>query len=203
MICLHCCAQGSRETHCPNGASDCPGGQFCWTNVACDVREFIPFEEGGFLGKPEPVPGVSDKELALSLGFTWPSLKVGFVNSTRVCTSLLNLNVHILFLLNQESDHYFCGSSLNDANNLCDIPCPDGEWSQLASYYLLLEFYKSRQLHASSNTTLIMQEMHWLAITANFAFRTRNAMPEYTLNITLHRHLLLFRLQPRLIMTIK
>lgn len=53
-------------------------GEYCWTNVMeCDVREFIPFEEGGLLGKPEdPTSGMTDKELALSLGFTWPSLKV-------------------------------------------------------------------------------------------------------------------------------
>lgn len=45
--------------------------------MECDVREFIPFEEGGLLGKPEdPTSGMTDKELALSLGFTWPSLKV-------------------------------------------------------------------------------------------------------------------------------
>eukprot|EP00804_Cyclotella_cryptica_P013107 CCRYP_002378-RB/>CCRYP_002378-RB protein AED:0.04 eAED:0.04 QI:1304/1/1/1/1/0.9/10/693/1105 len=69
--------------------------------MECDVREFIPFEEGGLLGKPEdPTSGMTDKELALSLGFTWPSLK--------------------------ESDHYFCGVTLENANSLCAIPCSDG-----------------------------------------------------------------------------
>jgi hypothetical protein len=45
--------------------------------MECDVREYIPWEEGGFLGKPESATsGMTDKEIALSLGFTWPSLKV-------------------------------------------------------------------------------------------------------------------------------
>jgi hypothetical protein len=45
--------------------------------MECDVRDYIPWEEGGFLGKPDSATsGMTDKEIALSLGFTWPSLKV-------------------------------------------------------------------------------------------------------------------------------
>jgi len=45
--------------------------------MECDVRQYIPWEEGGLLGKPETATsGMTDKEIALSLGLTWPSLKV-------------------------------------------------------------------------------------------------------------------------------
>lgn len=56
----------SLENHCPNG--DCPSGHLtCWSRVACDVRNFIPFEEGGYLGKP------THKEIAEAMGLTYPS----------------------------------------------------------------------------------------------------------------------------------
>lgn len=95
-------SKGSLETHCPNGPSDCKLGTFCWSNVMeCDARDYIPWEEGGFLGKPESATsGMTDKEIALSLGFTWPSLK--------------------------QSDHYFCGISREDANFRCGKSCTDG-----------------------------------------------------------------------------
>ena len=45
--------------------------------MECDAREYISWEEGGWLGKPETaISGLTDKEISLSLGFTWPSLKV-------------------------------------------------------------------------------------------------------------------------------
>lgn len=45
--------------------------------MECDVRDYIHYTEGGFLGRPESATsGMTDKEIALSLGFTWPSLKV-------------------------------------------------------------------------------------------------------------------------------
>lgn len=57
----------SRGSHCPNGASDCPGHQSCWHRVLCDVRDFIPWAEGGRLGKP------SHQEIAEEMGLVWPS----------------------------------------------------------------------------------------------------------------------------------
>ena len=44
--------------------------------MECDVRDFIHYTEGGFLGRESATAGMTDKEIALSLGFTWPSLKV-------------------------------------------------------------------------------------------------------------------------------
>lgn len=60
----------SRETYCGSGNNEnsCPSYQHCWHRVSCDVREFIPFEEGGWLGKP------THKEIAESMGLTYPSV---------------------------------------------------------------------------------------------------------------------------------
>lgn len=87
--------------------------------MECDAREYIPWLEGGFLGKPESATsGMTDKEIALSLGFTWPSLK--------------------------ESDHYFCGISFADANFRCGTPCSDG-----TGVYFLCFVNLARLLRAS------------------------------------------------------
>ena len=60
-------ASCSLETHCKNGRTDCLSFQSCWSGVPCDVRSFIPYEEGGWLGQP------SHQELAASMGLRYPS----------------------------------------------------------------------------------------------------------------------------------
>jgi len=58
----------SLETHCPTGAGDCQFPQSCWHGLTdCDVRDFTPFELGGFLNKP------TQQELAEGMGLTYPS----------------------------------------------------------------------------------------------------------------------------------
>ena len=60
--------QCSLETHCPNGISDCDFPQSCWHGLTeCDVRDFTPFEEGGFLNRP------TQQELVEGMGLTYPS----------------------------------------------------------------------------------------------------------------------------------
>jgi hypothetical protein len=58
----------SLETHCPNGQGDCPFPQSCWQGLMdCDVRDFTPFELGGFLNKP------TQQQLAEAMGLSYPS----------------------------------------------------------------------------------------------------------------------------------
>jgi len=58
----------SLETHCgDNGNSDCPSHSFCWVGIPCDVRSFITYENGGWIGRP------SHKEIAEGMGLTYPS----------------------------------------------------------------------------------------------------------------------------------
>lgn len=58
--------------------------------MECDAREYISWEEGGWLGKPETaISGLTDKEISLSLGFTWPSLKVCMIMISSTCRLFL------------------------------------------------------------------------------------------------------------------
>ena len=58
----------SLETHCgENGISDCPSSSYCWAGIPCDVRNFIPYEQGGWVDRP------SQKEIAEGMGLTYPS----------------------------------------------------------------------------------------------------------------------------------
>ena len=60
--------QCSLETHCPNGISDCDFPQSCWHGLTeCDIRDFTPFELGGFLNRP------TQQELVEGMGLTYPS----------------------------------------------------------------------------------------------------------------------------------
>ena len=59
--------QCSLQSHCGD-TGECDGGHlFCWHRVNCDIRDYIPFEEGGRLGKP------THKEIAEKMGLTYPS----------------------------------------------------------------------------------------------------------------------------------
>lgn len=58
----------SLKTHCPNGAADCEFPESCWHGLTdCDVRDFTPFELGGFLNRP------TQQELAKEMGLSYPS----------------------------------------------------------------------------------------------------------------------------------
>lgn len=58
----------SLETHCgENGISDCPSQSYCWAGIPCDVRRFVPYQQGGWLDRP------SQKEIAEGMGLTYPS----------------------------------------------------------------------------------------------------------------------------------
>ena len=58
----------SLETHCPNGAGDCEFPESCWHGLTgCDVRDFTPFELGGFLNRP------TQQEMAKEMGLSYPS----------------------------------------------------------------------------------------------------------------------------------
>lgn len=67
----------SLSNHCPNGQKDCKFDQGCWHGVRCDVRDFIPYEEGGRVGKP------THKEIAEAMGLSYPSDDVRVMNCTR------------------------------------------------------------------------------------------------------------------------
>lgn len=57
----------SLNTHCGEDGLCGMVHQFCWHRVNCDVRDYIPYEEGGRLGRP------THKEIAEKMGLSWPS----------------------------------------------------------------------------------------------------------------------------------
>ncbi len=79
----------SLKTHCPNGAEDCEFPESCWHGLTdCDVRDFTPFELGGFLNRP------TQQEMAEGMGLSYPSDDV-----SAICLCLLILRN--IFIINE------------------------------------------------------------------------------------------------------
>lgn len=58
-----CCV----ETHCPNGDIDCDPPGRCWNRDRCDIRNYLSWEEGGYVDRP------SHETLAVAMNLTYPS----------------------------------------------------------------------------------------------------------------------------------
>jgi len=57
----------SAETHCPNGDIDCDPPGRCWNRDRCDIRNYLSWEEGGYVDRP------SHETLAVTMNLTYPS----------------------------------------------------------------------------------------------------------------------------------